>query len=403
MITARVEWQALSGQWFISPWQPEQGFAAAQPLTQWAAEQPDLSTVRLLLSAQNYSAHWIAMPGVSKRHLAKALPFALEEQLINDPESYLIVPGRAHDKRQCAYAVQQQQLDDLIEACQLHHLRISELIPETELFCEQHHLVRWHNGWLWGWPGHFEGWVSDMALNAVLEYQLDGQEGVSLTILADTMDQAQLLQTTLESGYGDALEQIERRIAATEALLRSQLDSKHTNLLAGLTGAVATTEKRPPAWWRPLAGLAASLLVITVATLMIENHQLAQREQLVRKEANDLYRSLFPGERIRSLERQFREKLRGGSDGGSSEGFVPLVHQVAQVYAQNGDNKALELQSLRFSERDHQLTLEVTAAELGQLQRFRQALEQAGLQAEVANASNDAKGVKGRLKVGARA
>ena len=403
MITARVEWLATSSQWFISPWQPEQGFLAPQPLTQWAAEQPDLSSVRLLLSGQNYSAHWVSLPGVSKRHLPRALPFALEVQLISHPEDYLIVTGQVHDKRQCAYAMQQQQLDDLVQACQLHHLRISELIPETELFADGNQLVRWQQGWLWSWPGRFEGWVSDMALNAVLESQLFEGGDTPLFILADTMDQAQLLKTTLESGYSDALGEIETRIAATEAALQRSLDKKHTNLLAGLYGVSASNEKRPPAWWRPLAGLAASVTVLLVATVMVENHQLSQREKLVRNEANQLYRSLFPGERIRSLERQFREKLKGGTGGGGSDGFVALVNQTAQVYAQGNHSKSLELQSMRFSDRDKQLTLEVTAAELSQLQSFRQALESAGLQAEVATASNDAKGVKGRLKVGSQA
>jgi general secretion pathway protein L len=403
MITARVEWQASASQWFISPWQPERGFLPAQPLTDWASEQPDLSSVQLLLSAHNYSAHWVTMPGVSKRHLARALPFALEEQLIEDPEHYLIVPGSAYNKRQSAYALNRQHIDDLIEACQLHHVRITGLIPETELFADQHRLVRWQQGWLWLWPGQFEGWLSDGALNLVLEDQLDGHSEQSLTIVADTMDQAQLLKTTLESGYGDALSSVEIQVAATEALLQKGLNGRHTNLLNGLLASANHTEQRPPAWWRPLAGLAAAITVVSVITLLVDNHQIQQREQLVRKEANELYRSLFPGERIRSLERQFREKLRTGGEGGGNEGFVPLVNQLAKVYASGDHNSKLELQSMRFSDRDQQLTVEVSAAELSQLQSFRQALEQAGLQAEVANASNDAKGVKGRLKVGAQA
>ena len=48
-------------------------------LEQWAQEQPDLTSVRFILSAQNYSVHWVNLPGISSRHLAKALPFALEE------------------------------------------------------------------------------------------------------------------------------------------------------------------------------------------------------------------------------------------------------------------------------------------------------------------------------------
>ena len=37
--------------------------------------------------------------GVNNRNLAKALPFALEESLIDDVENYLIVPAGKHNKK----------------------------------------------------------------------------------------------------------------------------------------------------------------------------------------------------------------------------------------------------------------------------------------------------------------
>ena len=55
---------------------------------------------------------------------------------------------------------------------------------------------------------------------------------------------------------------------------------------------------------------------------------------------------------------------------------------------------------MRFNDRLQELTIEVHASDLNELQKLRQALETAGIQAEIANATNDKDGVKGRLRIG---
>ena len=73
------------------------------------------------------------------------------------------------------------------------------------------------------------------------------------------------------------------------------------------------------------------------------------------------------------------------------------------MYAAKGLQKSVQLQSMRFNDRLNELVIELKAGSLAELQTLKQALEQEGLLAEVASATNDKDGVKGRLKIGAAA
>ena len=145
--------------------------------------------------------------------------------------------------------------------------------------------------------------------------------------------------------------------------------------------------------------MAATLLIIWTVMLYSEVNTLKKQSDQVRQESIALYKQLFPGERIRALERQFREKLNGES-GVESVGFLNSTNKLAKAYKQQSLDKKVRLNSMRFNDRLQELTIEVHASDLNELQKLRQALETAGIQAEIANATNDKDGVKGRLRIG---
>lgn len=397
METAIIQWQALQGEWLVQrPGNPE-----PLQLAQWAETLPDLTPVRLVLAAQNYATHWLSLPGVSARHLERALPFALEEALIDDVGDYLIVPAGSHDKRHRAYVVSDELVERLLEACELHHLQVRELLPETALLGSGALIVRSQDGWLFSLPGVFEGYVSDQALTPVLESLFDsGLQLESLQLQAPALAPLQLLQTLLESSFPDQIGSISTQvISAAEPL---QLNGKPQNLLTGRYQVRIVREDKPPVWWRPLAGLAAAWLLLWTLSLFGEVQTLRTQAAQVQQQSISLYKSLFPGERVRSLERQFREKLNGSSEQGQA-GFVSSTRTLAQVYHQSGLQKQIQMTSLRFNDRLQELTVELRASSLAELQTLRQGLEKAGLQAEIASATNDKDGVKGRIRIGGQA
>jgi len=102
------------------------------------------------------------------------------------------------------------------------------------------------------------------------------------------------------------------------------------------------------------------------------------------------------------LSRQIREKINGGSSEGGS-GFLGATNVLARVYAGQNLQKTVEMTSMRYNDRLDELVVEVRAKSLNELQTLRQALENEGLVAEVASATNDKDGVKGRIRIGSSA
>lgn len=387
METVKVQWHAVDG-WTVQP----QG-ESPQPFDQWAQALPDLTPVRMVLSARNYVCHWLNMPGVAARHVARALPFALEEHLINDLAQYHIVGAGSQAKKNRAYVMDSDCLERLLEICAHHHVQLRELLAETQVVA-RNSIVRSDGGWLINVSGEFEGWVSDGALTPVLESLLgNGQTWPALTLVGDQLDGLQLLKTTLETSYPD---QIEALTLSIEPSLW-QFDDV-SNLLSGrFQPKTVRAERSAPVWWRGLA--LASLLALLLYTVLLYNDYrvLKAHASGVRTATTQLYQQLFPGERIRSLERQIREKL-SDSPQSARTGFVAQVQRLAQVRQQHAS--AVQLLSLRYNERQDELVIDVKAKDLNDLQTLRQALEQAGMVSEIASATNDEGGVKGRLKIG---
>ncbi|WP_430462513.1 type II secretion system protein GspL [Thalassolituus sp. LLYu03] len=404
METIKVQWQANAGLWLCAPLDKNQW----QPLADWADAVADLTQVRLVLSPVNYATHWVSLPGVASRHINRALPFALEEALVDDVSQYLIVAAGQSDKKVRAYALSSDLVERLLEECSLHHLTVRELIPLTQCMNTGNSLLRSEqagsNGWLINLPGRFEGWVPDTAMSAVLDSLLDEEQEplADLIIGAPMLDQAQLLKSTIETGYSGRIGAIECRVSDGLADMHSRLGGKLTNLLTGQFQVREVTEAKPAAWWRPLAAMAAVWLVLLTAWLFIGQHTTRKQADQVYTETLSLYKSLFPGERIRMLDRQIREKVSGqGTVQG--DGFLSPVGTLAKVYATQNLQKQVQVMSLRYNDKLQEITLEVQASSLNELQTLKAALEKEGLNAEVASATNDKDGVKGRIRIGGAA
>ncbi|MFY9179569.1 MAG: type II secretion system protein GspL [Venatoribacter sp.] len=394
METLKIQWHALLGQWLV---EQSEGLIS---LAQWADEQPDLIKVRFILSAQNYSVHWVNLPGVSSRHLSKALPFALEERLIEDLSRYLIIPASSQHKTHRAYVLAEDLLDRLLQACDLHHIQVQEVIPETWLLGMQKLFMRDANGWLISLPGDFEGYVTDQALTPVLESIFsDNSHFDEIKLTGPSLDELKLLKTTLETSFPEQITELQLEVASHDEIA---IAAKPLNLLVGRFTPQVQREKKPTAWWRPLLTVAAAALIIWTVSLYSQVQSLKSQAAQVQAQATALYKGLFPNERIRSLERQFREKL---ATGGSTEqvGFVASTYALAKVYREQNLADKITLVSLRYNDRLNELTVELKASSLQELQTLRQTLIKNGVQADIASATNDKDGVKGRLRIGGQA
>lgn len=362
-------------------------------LSDWAQTIPDLTQVALILDAKHYVVRWVDMPKVKSRQLAKALPFALEESLIQDVDSYLILPKTQQGSKVRAYIIEEDFLDRLLQAFKLENIQVNKLIPVTQLVQESCVIQKFQQGWLFNFDGQFEAWVNLQALPLVLESNLEGMNEQKLLIKAQSLDEAQLMRSNIETGFADAFSEIEVQVEDASALFAQPISDSALNFFVNRVQTQVKTESKS-IWFKPLIALSAACVLIWFIHINVETYQLEQQSSQVRQQARLLYKKLFPGERIRFLKRQFEAKLAGGAV--ESVDFMALINKTAKVYSQN---TGIRLSSLRFSERNQQLALEIQASTLDSLQVFKDGLIKAGLKADIASASNDKGKVKGRMSI----
>lgn len=413
METVVIRWNVELETWFVSSFVPgqvkdpaaEQGQNRWLAFDEWAAEQSDLSQLRFILQGENYVCRWLTLPGVQGRHLPKALPFALEESLIEDISHYhLVTAGKVGKFTHRVYCSLVDNFNRLLEACNHHHIELRQLIPETSLIPDNS-LVHDGNFWLVNIPGLGEAKIHESALSAYLEglcNDLDSESQGTITLIDTNLDTANLLKTQIESNFAGIFKAVNVQHGSFSSLRNTALAGKCCDLLTAEFRPIEAKKESITAWWKPIAVLAACWCVFSFTEISLENKQLIAQQAQVRSETIALYKRLFPGERIRFLERQIRTKVKGEGTQ-TSAGVIVMLSQASKALQQDNLIQMIQWQSFRFNDRQNQLIIDLTAKTLAQLQSYKAALEQQGLVVEIAQATNDDKGVKGRLKIGASA
>jgi len=411
METVVVRWNVELETWFVAPLAQTDSQTQDKPSSrwlafdEWASDQADLSQVRFILQGENYICRWLTLPGVQGRHLPKALPFALEESLIEDIRNYhLVTAGKIGKFTHRVYCSLLDNFNRLLEACDHHHIKLNQLIPETSLIPENS-LVHDGDFWIINIPGLGEAKIHESALSAYLEglcNDLDAASQNTITLIDTNLDTANLLKTQIESNFAGIFKSINVKHGRYWNLRDAALTGKYSDLLTAEFRPAEIKKDQPAVWWKPVAALAACWCVFSFTEISLENKQLASQQAQVKSETIALYKRLFPGERIRFLERQIRTKIKG--DGAQvNAGVMTLLSQASKALLQDNLKQMIQWQSFNFNNRQNLLVIDLTSKTLAQLQSYKAALELQGLSVEISQATNDDKGVKGRLKIGAAA
>jgi general secretion pathway protein L len=197
--------------------------------------------------------------------------------------------------------------------------------------------------------------------------------------------------------------EITGRAAVLEALARGRARDQYVELLHGEMRPPAVGSDRNWSWrqWRPLAGLAAAVLVLVCALLGVQQWRYEKAAEALRQSSSELYKELFPRDRATArLRAQFRQRLNSlGAGGQAGRGFLDLMAGVGDTLAEYR-SQGVTTRRLQYSEREGNLQLELRADGYEAVEAVRKQLAEQGLKAEIATARDDGDGVTARLRVG---
>ena len=356
-------------------WLRPEGQVQRGPLRELADQ---VGGVRLLLVApgEAVTLHRMILPSQRRALWAKAAPYALEDQLIDDIETVHFALGQIPEGDRLPVAtVDQATLRDWLAVCAEAGLNPAAVIPEVLL-------LPWRQG---EWSV-----AQDQARVIVRTGRWSGFVTEAETLdwfLNQALSEADTVQPQRLRLWGDlplAMPEIECQVeTATEALALFAAGYRADATLNLLQGSYSrqTPWKRQLRPWRTSAILAGVWLIVQGVGLAYEYRRLQQEQRALRAEIEQVYRAAVPeATRIVNPRVQLETRLRElkPSDA-SGAAFFELLYQGGQPLADFPD---ILLRGLSY--RDGQLDLALEGGNPALLDQLRQRLErQPGIRVEM--------------------
>jgi general secretion pathway protein L len=338
----------------------------------------------------------IEISAQEKKHIGKSLAFLLEEQVAADIEE-LHFASMPLDKSHLAVAI--CALDKMLDwqAMLGDYPGIKHWIPEPLL-------LPWQAG---EWcvvrdgddaivrTGECDGFtIESEMLPVLLAAALQEQEQPQAVIcygrdqVADIALLPESLQDRVQWRNGNLY----------SALMLSEAGTNSLNLLQGRF-AVRLPLSR---WWREwrtvavACGVAFALQLVATYTdyLHLKRDNLALRGALEQS-----YRKAYPKGAIVDAEKQLRRQLGALRGSGETTGFVSLMERAGEVIAKT---PGTSIATINYNDKGGEMRLNILATNFEAVERVREQINQAGLQAVMESSSAQGDQVRARLRVGER-
>ncbi len=334
----------------------------------------------------------VKFTAAEKRHIARSLPFLLEDEFAADIET-LHFAAKPLGKSALGVAAcadeKLQQWQEMLAGLP----PVSQWVPEPLLLpwregelclVIEHDSVIARSDYNSGFsaeralaPYLLEALAADLEIDSVIVYGQD--QSADLALLPES------LHEHLQWRTGD--------FAA--ALMLAQEERQPLNLLQGEYGASLPVAQ----WWaqwRVAAGLFAAAFALQLASTYADYRSLQAENLKLRQQIEQTYREVNPRgnarDHVRALEQQLKT-LQGGARGTS---FVSLFDRIGQVVQ---SEKGAQLASINFNDKLGDVRLNLVVPDFKAVESIRTRLDAQGLQSEMESSNSQGDAVRARLKV----
>ena len=310
----------------------------------WAAlPETGVKQVQLCLPGESVRIHLVQLPARNRRRFLRALPFALEERLLRDADSYQFIPlSKPRGSTVLPVAViERETIDDLVEQAIEHGYQPRIALPE----------------YLYMPAPPAETWSLDATAPPLLLRDpmggaaLPGGPTESLPAgLVLALERSSERPRRLEVSVGDSKQSaaVAHWRAALDALgieLSIRIDertrsawlatrSPRTNKGSLLNGTPAASAGVPAPWrpWLPSMSMAAALLLLTLGNLVLDTMQLRRTSEELQAEIESVYRDAFPHARnVVDARFQMEQKLAALRSDHAGPRPLTLVERLAEL------------------------------------------------------------------------
>ena len=388
----------------------------------------------------------VNIPSKQTRQIQQALPFMLEDVVVDDIDNNFIAVGPRDSSGELAVAiVNHEQLALWLKQLSDAQLKADVMLADTLLVPRDGDKVTLltgeHLSWLLMSP--YQGLRFSNTLMPTILGSLDAEEldrGIMLLSAGGNAADAQLgicaeqlkamCKAEPESSGADDEGLLGHSLPADMAVMEDlQNDAGNVSHKAYLTPLHAFAEEifknnsslnkfsllqglykpKGPGLsigfnWKPLAVAASVLFVLNLGLDVLSASKLRKEAEMYDQQAEALYRSFFPNDkRIVDVKSQTLAHLRrAGSADGGDVGLLALLHPTGKTFQQFNKNQKqtpLVITRIAFEERLNELRLDIHAKKFDQLDQLKVGLEKQGLRVEIGSAVSQGDGIQGRMMI----
>lgn len=359
------------------------------------ASMPPSDDATVVVAAERVLATAVALPQIKRSKLETALPFALEETLIDDVADAHVTPGaKLADGRTVLYTLNKSWLSRFLAAVGAAKVRVRRIAPE---FCL---LPTRGSEWSMAWDGA-QGFVSTAHnMGGALDSGTDAHAPVALQLLLQHDAPAALRLFAL----GSDLQPPNWEIGVPVIYEKQSFDWRKAAIPPGAPNLLWGKFAPPPRisefwpWLRPALMAALLLFGVEVVISNLEWALLASQKRQLMHGMTETFQETFGADAaIVDAPLQMRRNvahLRHAAGVSDEADFLPLLEKFSGALSGISGNT---LRTLRYD--DGKLDLEMTLANPSALDALQQRITETGLRAEVVDKRGAGNGLNVQLRV----
>lgn len=364
-----------------------------------AAEAVQDAQVTVILPGQHCLALQTQLPNASRSRLAQAVPFALEEQLIEDVDDLHFALGESREGLIPVLVIQHALMEQWLEQLEQNGITPKHMLPDyltLPLPPEGWHLWFDEQGIVLrsGTGSGMRIALNDPMLLLQRLYDEASQKPEQLLVSGNPEGMATRLAEWCSQHEITLLE----GDSAADLLLITANTPQGERCINLLQGRYSHQEKMSRQWrpWFPAVAMLATLALFQLISTGLDYQRLSSHSAELDQQIKQLYLDTFPDARkVINPRAQMEARLTAQGESGGGELFYTLMGGVTTL----ADNKVgFELQRLRYQ--GGELNVDLYLEDLQVLDQIKQVLVQkSGIQTEVVSASARGDKVEARILI----
>ncbi len=357
--------------------------------------------VELILDCNDIHINQVEMPNKAQRHLRKAVPYMLEEQLAEPVDKvFIVLGGRTQQNKIPVRAINLHYFTEIIEQFKSAEIKLHQVVMELDLLPtpkegyllilkDEQIYVKDESGFAWHCDIADFSWLIQKQLIETTEDE-ELPIAIPLTVVCEVEEEFKLFEPQLPVGRFAAQSEI---VSSIESYFANSTCSPINFLQAEFE---PKAEKSPhKAMYMKVAAIAGILLGTHLLYQASAWFSLEQQRQYLGQQRTALWKQAFPGRKVPSnpdkVLRSYLSTLAGG-DGSSS--FLAMLQSTTEKIT---DLTKVYPTNISYDAPRGELRVDLIAKDLAVLNQYRDELKQSGHQVDMSSATQRGDGYSSRL------